>query len=69
MNNLYNALSGNVPMFGNMQNFINQFNQFKNTFGGDPQQKVQQMLQSGQITQEQLNKAQSLAQQIQGMMR
>lgn len=69
MNNLYNALSGNVPMFGNMQNFINQFNQFKNTFSGDPQQKVQQMLQSGQITQEQLNKAQSLAQQIQGMMR
>lgn len=70
MNNpIFNALSGNVPMFGNMQNFINQFNQFKRTFNGDPQQRVQQMLSSGQITQEQLNKAQSLAQQIQGMMR
>lgn len=70
MNNpIFNALSANIPMFGNMQNFISQFNQFKSTFNGDPQQKVQEMLANGQITQGQLDKAQNLAKQIQNMMR
>lgn len=56
-------------MFGNMQNFMTQFNQFRNTFQGDPRQQVQQLLQSGRMTQEQYNQLYAMAKQIRGMMR
>lgn len=36
---------------------IQQFQQFKNSYTGNPQQQIQQMLNSGQITQEQYNQA------------
>lgn len=69
MNNpIFNALSGNMP-FGNMQNFMNQFNQFRKTIHGDPQQMVNEMLRNGQINQSQLDQAKQMAQQIQSMMR
>lgn len=46
-------------MFGNnnMQNMISQFKQFRQTFSGDPQQQVQQLLNSGRISQAQYNQA------------
>lgn len=70
-NPLYGALGGgNMPgPFGNMQNMMRSFQQFKQTFQGDPQQTVQQMLNSGKITQDQFNMAQQMAQQFQQMMR
>jgi len=69
MNNpIFNAL-GNVPMFGNMQNFMNQFNQFKQTFSGNPQDTINQMLKSGKITQAQVDQAKQMAEQFQRMMR
>lgn len=73
MNPLYNLLGGgnNVPLpgpLGNMQNFMNQFNQFRQTFHGDPKQQVQQMLNSGQMTQEQFNQLSQMATQLQRMM-
>ena len=40
-----------------MQNFMKEFTNFKNNFTGDPQQRIQQMLNSGQITQQQYNAA------------
>lgn len=45
--------------FGNKggNDFLTQFNQFKNSFSGNPQQMIQQMLNSGRITQTQLNNA------------
>ena len=55
-NPLFNMLGGN-NQFGNMGGLIQQFQQFKNNFKGDPRQQVQQMLNSGQITQEQYNRA------------
>lgn len=55
-NPLFNMLGGN-NQFGNMSGLIQQFQQFKNNFKGDPKQQVQQMLNSGQITQEQYNQA------------
>lgn len=67
-NPLFNAL-GNVPMFGNMQNFMNQFQQFKQTFSGDPQQTINQMLQNGQINQQQVEQAKQMAEQFRNMMR
>ena len=58
-----------MNMFGNMQNFISQFDQFKNGFHGDARQQVQNMLNTGKITQEQYNQAVQIANAVQGMIR
>ncbi len=63
MSNPFMPKSMPGPM-GNMQQMAQQFRQFKQNFQGDPRQVVQQMLQSGQITQAQLNQAQAMAQQV-----
>lgn len=62
MNPLFQQLSSNK---GNMGNLIQQFNQFKQSFSGNPQQIVQQMLSSGKISQEQYNQAVQMANQFQ----
>ena len=69
MNNpIFNAIMQNTPI-GNMQALMQQYKQFRSTFQGDPQQKIQEMLNSGQITQEQVNKARSMATEFQKFMR
>ena len=57
--------------FGNKGNngFISQFNQFKKNFNGNPQQMIQQMLNSGKITQDQLNQAMQRANQLMRFMK
>lgn len=50
--------------FGNMMNMMQQFNQFKANFQGDPQQKVQELLNSGRMTQQQFNQLSNMAQQF-----
>lgn len=62
-----NPLFRQLGNLGN-NNLIQQFNQFKNSFKGNPQQVVQNMLNSGQISQEQVNKAMQMAKQL-GMMK
>ena len=52
-NYLFNQLS-NQSQYGDM---IKQFNNFRNTFKGDARSQVQQMLNSGKITQAQYNEA------------
>ena len=59
----------NNSPFGNIFNLINQFNQFKNSFQGDPKTQVQQLLNSGQMSQEQLNQLQSWAKQLQSILK
>lgn len=54
--------------FANMAQTMQQFQQFRQNFQGDPKQQVQQMLNSGQMTQEQLNQIMPMAQQLYGMM-
>ena len=63
-NPLFNQLGNSSP-----NNMIQRFNQFKNSFKGNPQQMIQQMLNSGQITQEQYNKAVQLANQYMKMLK
>ena len=46
---------------GNIQQLLQQFNQFKNQFRGDPRQQIQQMLNSGKITQAQYDQAVKMA--------
>ena len=65
---VFKALSGNMPL-GNAQNIMRQVNQLKQTFPGDPQQAINQMLQSGRINQMQLTQAKQMAEQIQSMLR
>lgn len=45
--------------YGNPQtdNILKQFNQFKNSFKGDARSQIQQMLNSGKITQQQYDQA------------
>lgn len=45
-------------------NMIQQFNQFRNSFHGDPRQQVQELLNSGRMTQEQYNQLYAMAQQF-----
>ena len=45
-------------------NIMAQFNAFRRSFSGDPQQVIQQMLNSGRITQTQLNSAMQRATQM-----
>lgn len=45
-----------MQMFGNFQNFQNQFNNFQKQMNGvNPQQMVQQLLNSGQMSQREMS--------------
>ena len=50
--------------FNNFSNLLNQFNQFRQTFSGNPQQQVQQLIQSGRMSQEQFNQLANQATQL-----
>ena len=57
--------------FGGFQNFMNEFNNFRQQFGQgaqmSPQQIIQQKLQNGEITQEQFNQVAQMANQMMGI--
>ena len=63
-NPLFQALGGSRQpnMMGDFQRFVQQMQ------GIDPQQEINRLLQSGRISQQQLNQAQQMAQQFQGIM-
>ena len=71
MNNPFFGANNNGMMptspFGNMQMVMQRFNQFMQTFRGDPRQQIQQMLNSGRINQNDYNNAFQMAQQLQKM--
>ena len=71
-NPIFNRFNQSNPSPGplsNVQNMVNQFNQFRAQFQGDPKAQVQQLLDSGKMTQEQFNQLSNLANQFQSMMR
>lgn len=61
-----NQMSG---PFGNMQNLMNRFNLFASQFQGDPERQVQELLNSGMMTQEQFNQLSDIAQPFQQMLK
>lgn len=70
-NPLFNALGGGMPQGngnGPMQ-IMQQFMQFKQNFKGDPKAEVEKMLQSGKISQQQLNQVQQMAGQFQNLLK
>lgn len=54
--------------YGNQNNILQQFNQFRNNFRGDPKQQIQQLMNSGKITQEQYNQAVQKANMLKNML-
>lgn len=52
----------------NVVSMMQKLNQFRQSLQGDPRQQVQQLLNSGRVTQQQYNQAVQTAQQIQRMM-
>lgn len=52
-------------MMNNPMQMLNEFMRFKNSFQGDPQATVQELIKSGQMSQQQLNALQQQAQQLQ----
>ena len=63
-NPLFGMLNGQMQMNPMLQ----KFNQFRQMIKGDPQQQVQQMLNSGKISQAQYNQAVQMANQMAQMM-
>lgn len=52
-----------------LMGLVQQFQQFKQTFTGDPRQQVQQLLNSGKVTQEQYNNAVQMANALQHVLK
>ena len=57
-----------VPVGGTGNNILQQFMQFRQNFSGDPKAQVQQLLNSGKVTQQQYDQAVNMANQFQKML-
>lgn len=67
-NPLFNALGGGTPQGNNPMNMMQQFQKFMGEMKGkNPTDELNKLLQSGKVSQQQLNQAQQMAQQMQGM--
>lgn len=64
MNPLYQMMGQQMPN----NNLLQRFQQFQQIFKGDPRQQVQQLLNSGKVTQSQYNQAVQMAQQLRGLL-
>lgn len=68
-NPLFNALGGGMSQGNNPMNMMQQFRQFMDEMKGkNPEEEVNKLLQSGKISQEQLNQAQQMAQQFKSVL-
>lgn len=65
-NPLFNMFGNS--QFGNMAGMVQQFQQFKKMFQGNPQQQVQELLNSGKVTQQQYDQAVQQARALQKML-
>jgi len=63
-NSLFNILGPNINRGNDLTQMLSQFNQFRQTFKGDPRQQVQSLLRSGQMSQEQFEKLAEQADQL-----
>lgn len=68
VSSLFSMFGNNTPQYSGLANMMNQFKQFKQNFQGDPRQRVQELLNSGQMTQQQFNQLSQAATQFQQMM-
>lgn len=68
-NPLFNVLGGGMSQGNGPMQMVQQFMQFKQNFKGDPKAEVEKMLQSGRISQQQLNQVQQMAGQFQNLLK
>lgn len=61
---LNNGMSGNNPL-----SMIQKFNEFRKSFTGDPKQMVEQLLQSGRMTQQDFNRYSQMASEFQKLVK
>ncbi|MBP3655419.1 MAG: hypothetical protein J6K32_01850 [Clostridia bacterium] len=67
---LYDMMGGvQAGPMGQMQRMLQEYQQFRASYKGDPKQEVQRLLNSGQMSQEQYNQLQQAALQLQQMLR
>lgn len=59
-NSLYQQMNNS----NNLSGLVQQFNQFRQNFQGNPQQMVQQLMQSGRMSQADYNRYYEMAQQF-----
>lgn len=67
MNPLYEQMQNNHG--GGATGMLQRFQQFRANFRGNPQEQVQQLLNSGKVSQADYNRAVQLANQLQQMMK
>lgn len=61
-NPLFNMLTGNAPTpVNDMQKFISDLTNLKNSLQGDPRQRVTELMQSGVMSQSQFNQFRQMA--------
>lgn len=65
-NPLFNMFNQQQPRQNQNGNIMQRFQDFLNNFRGDPRQKVQELLNSGAMTQDQFNQYSGIADQITG---
>lgn len=68
-NPFFDALGGGNTPIGRFQQMMQQFKQFRSSFQGDPKAEVEKLLQSGRMSQQQLNQLQEMAKQFQGFIK
>lgn len=68
-NPLYSSLMEGMMPNNQTAQMIQQFQQFKQSLQGNPKDIVMNMLQSGKITQQQLNQAQQMANQFRNILK
>lgn len=66
MNPILSMVSSNML---NNNPIVRQFIQFANSFQGDPNQKIQELLQSGKVTQADVQRATAQAKQLEPIVR
>lgn len=64
-NPLFNSFAGRPD---NMAGMVRQFQEFKKTFQGNPQQQVQQLLNTGRVTQAQYDQAVQMAKSLSSLL-
>jgi len=63
-----NPLYSQMQPQNHMNGFMQRFQQFQQMFKGDPRQQVQNLLNSGKVSQSQYNQAVQMANQLQRLM-
>lgn len=67
-NPLFNLLGGGMPQGNGPMQILKQFQEFRKQMQGkNPQEEINQLLQSGKISQQQLNQVQQMAGQMRGL--